>query len=72
MGGGVTLYMNQDKDHSRIKEMQNGKVMRPYKELRRAKKLNEKGKRKTIHIGMHSPKEYKGEIKPPSVINVNK
>ena len=57
MGGGVTLYMNQDKDHSHIKEMQNDKVMRPYKDLKRAKKLNKKGKMKTIPIWMQSPKE---------------
>ena len=50
MGGGVTLYMNQDKDHSHIKEMQNDKVMRPYKDLKRAKKLNKTGKMKTIPI----------------------
>ena len=30
--------------------MQNGKVMRPHKELRKGAKLNKKGKRKTIHI----------------------
>ena len=32
------------------KKKKNGKVIRPYKDLSRAKKLNKKGKRKTIHI----------------------
>ena len=30
--------------------MQKGKVMRPYKEVRRGEKLNEKEKWKAIHI----------------------
>ena len=38
-----------DQENQHGKEMENGKVTRPHKELSRAKKLNKKGKRKTIH-----------------------
>ena len=46
-----------DQENQHGKEMENGKVTRPHKELRRGVKLNEKGKRKIIHIVMQRPKE---------------
>ena len=71
-GGSWHCTMGSDQDHPHEKAMQNGNIMRPHKELRRGVKLNTKGKKKTIHIWMKSPKGLQGEIKPSSVINANK